>query len=103
VVDQEAPPVLTTRTVEICADGLLLYVAEASYETGTSPLSSWIPIAKYQEDRISEGTVDSSMSTDGPLDVFRRLVEKRIARKSENQHGSSSVSTTPSLQMDVET
>jgi hypothetical protein len=29
----------TTTTTEICADGLLLYVTEASYEPGTSPLS----------------------------------------------------------------
>jgi snurportin-1 len=28
-------------------DGLLLYVAEASYEHGTSPLSSWVPISAY--------------------------------------------------------
>ncbi|KAJ7931192.1 hypothetical protein B0H13DRAFT_1594531 [Mycena leptocephala] len=43
VVDQLQGPVLSTRKAEICADGLLLYVAEASYEAGTSPLSSWIP------------------------------------------------------------
>ncbi len=31
-------------------DGLLLYVAESSYEPGTSPLSSWIPIVGYEQD-----------------------------------------------------
>jgi len=80
----------------------LLYIAEASYEAGTSPLSSWIPIAKYEEDRMS--TTDPSASTDGPLDVFNRLVQKRIARKANasSEYSSSFVSNS-SLQMDVET
>lgn len=30
--------------VEIKSEGLLLYVAQATYEPGQSPLSSWIPI-----------------------------------------------------------
>ena len=32
-----------TGVAEIYSDGLLLYVSQASYEPGTSPLSSWIP------------------------------------------------------------
>ena len=31
-------------TARVQPDGMLLYVAEASYEPGTSPLSSWVPI-----------------------------------------------------------
>jgi hypothetical protein len=73
VVDQLHGPVLSTRKAEICADGLLLYVAEASYEAGTSPLSSWIPITKYEEDGIADGMADSNPPMDdGPLDVFNR-------------------------------
>ncbi|KAF8217803.1 hypothetical protein K438DRAFT_1795674 [Mycena galopus ATCC 62051] len=100
-VDQCEPAatVFTTRTAEIRADGLLLYVAEASYESGTSPLSSWIPITKYEEDPILNGRTESGTTTtaDGPLDVFHRLVEKRIARSSDSEYGSGS------LTMDVET
>ncbi|PFH48083.1 hypothetical protein AMATHDRAFT_76902 [Amanita thiersii Skay4041] len=40
-------------TTSIQPDGLLLYVAEASYEAGTSPLSSWVPIFGYEK-KISE-------------------------------------------------
>ncbi|KAJ7484515.1 hypothetical protein FB451DRAFT_1350374 [Mycena latifolia] len=101
MVDQlQQAVVLRARTAEVCADGLLLYVAEASYEAGTSPLSSWIPIVKYSED----GVTDANASTDGPLDVFHRLVQKRIARNSgsSSEHKSSFV-TNSSSQMDMET
>ncbi|KAF8880030.1 hypothetical protein BD779DRAFT_1676093 [Infundibulicybe gibba] len=40
---------LATFPASIPADGLLLYVSEASYEAGTSPLSSWIPIVGYTD------------------------------------------------------
>ena len=40
---QPTPSQLMSTPVNINADGLLLYVAQASYEPGTSPLSSWIP------------------------------------------------------------
>ena len=36
-------------------DGLLLYVAESSYEPGTSPLSSWIPIVGYEKEEQDQG------------------------------------------------
>ncbi|TFK47555.1 hypothetical protein OE88DRAFT_1665745 [Heliocybe sulcata] len=54
-------------TFEVAPDGLLLYVAQASYEPGTSPLSSWVPIHAYDEGR------------EGPLNVFERLVRRRLA------------------------
>ncbi|KAJ7138456.1 hypothetical protein C8R43DRAFT_893270 [Mycena crocata] len=116
VVDQlpanEATVRLTTRSVEVCADGLLLYVAEASYEAGTSPLSSWIPIVKYDEARVSDGMTDPSTAADGPLNLFHRstlllrsvcrltlqsrLVQKRIVRNS------TSLVTNSSLHTDME-
>ncbi|KAG6899944.1 hypothetical protein C0993_005067 [Termitomyces sp. T159_Od127] len=46
-------------------DGLLLYVKAASYESGTSPLSSWVPIVPY------DGPEHES-----PLDIFERLMFK---------------------------
>ncbi|KAJ7885109.1 hypothetical protein B0H14DRAFT_2699728 [Mycena olivaceomarginata] len=90
---REPKALFTTTTTEIRADGLLLYVAEASYEPGASPLSTWIPIAKYEEDPTPNGMTEST-TTDGPLDVFHRLVQKRIARSSNGG---------PSITMDVET
>ncbi|KAJ6469528.1 hypothetical protein C8R45DRAFT_1017374 [Mycena sanguinolenta] len=86
----------TTKRAEVCSDGLLLYVAEASYESGSSPLSTWIPLTKYEEDPGPDGMTESN-ATDGPLDIFQRLVQKRIARSSDGKHES------PSLTMDVET
>jgi hypothetical protein len=66
-----AKPLTTNSTPvskSIAPDGLLLYVAEASYEAGSSPLSSWIPIAGSQD------TVEAPLSaaTDSPLELFQR-------------------------------
>ncbi|KAJ7723413.1 hypothetical protein B0H16DRAFT_1598795 [Mycena metata] len=96
-VDQPTA-VRTTRTAEVGADGLLLYVAEACYEAGTSPLSTWIPITKYQEVNTMTDPVDT---TDGPLDLFHRLVQKRITRSASKETNPPAIYS--SLQMDVET
>jgi snurportin-1 len=71
-VDSSLPPplILTSLSVELKSDGLLLYVSQASYEPGTSPLSSWIPITGYTEDRSGK----SSKGSDRPLDLFERRV-----------------------------
>lgn len=73
-IDQKSAPVtaFAKQTTEIAADGLLLYMAEASYEAGTSPLSTWIPIANYEESHTSNIKADSIPSADGPLDIFHR-------------------------------
>jgi snurportin-1 len=34
-----------TTSVEVQSEGLLLYVSQATYEPGQSPLSSWIPVS----------------------------------------------------------
>jgi snurportin-1 len=47
-----------TATAKIQPDGLLLYVSQASYEPGTSPLSSWVPIKAYED------------KSGSPLDLF---------------------------------
>ncbi|KAJ7198623.1 hypothetical protein B0H12DRAFT_1165957 [Mycena haematopus] len=93
---REPRAAFTTRRAEVCSDGLLLYVAEASYESGTSPLSTWIPVVKYEEDPTSDAMTEPN-TTDGPLDIFYRLVLKRIARRSDGGCESRS------LTMDVET
>jgi snurportin-1 len=55
-------------SMNVAPDGLLLYVAEASYEAGNSPLSSWIPIARNIENHVTDDRVASA----GPLDLFQR-------------------------------
>ncbi|KIY72341.1 hypothetical protein CYLTODRAFT_417926 [Cylindrobasidium torrendii FP15055 ss-10] len=62
--------------ITVAADGLLLYVAEASYESGTSPLSSWVPIVSYNTiDGMDESAAES------PLDKFNRLVQRRLEKR----------------------
>jgi len=69
-------PAPRTEQVEINPDGLLLYVAQAIYESGTSPLSSWVPLVAPVADEI---TVTEQSS---PLDVFERLIKRRLAGNS---------------------
>ena len=64
---------LQSTQAEIQPDGLLLYVAQATYEPGTSPLSSWVPIKGYEPDvKRIEGGVEVDVPADSPLDVFER-------------------------------
>lgn len=71
VMDIESPqftgPVPRPVQVEIKPDGLLLYVAQAIYESGTSPLSSWVPLAGAPVTDEMAGIEQPS-----PLDVFER-------------------------------
>ncbi|CCM05353.1 uncharacterized protein FIBRA_07567 [Fibroporia radiculosa] len=71
-----APPVVELYSVfrEIRSDGLLLYVAQATYEPGTSPLSSWVPLQAYADDAHKPGREQVSSAQGGPLDVFERSV-----------------------------
>ena len=80
------PHLIEPMAASIQPDGLLLYVSEASYESGTSPLSSWIPISGYDKDLgkekgpEKEERADMSMDCEkssgkgGPLDLFQRFV-----------------------------
>lgn len=54
--------------VRVDSDGLLLYVSQASYEEGSSPLSCWIPNKPVTEH------LEPSTEGDGPLGVFQRCV-----------------------------
>ncbi|PSS37212.1 hypothetical protein PHLCEN_2v945 [Hermanssonia centrifuga] len=72
---------LQSKLAEVRPDGMLLYMAQASYEPGTSPLSTWVPIRTYAENRTSDGNADGGISVprnfssalEGPLDIFERL------------------------------
>lgn len=80
------PHLVEPMAASIKPDGLLLYVSEASYESGTSPLSSWIPISGYDKDLGKEKDPEEEERADvnmdgekgpgkgGPLDLFQRLV-----------------------------
>ncbi|THH06096.1 hypothetical protein EW145_g4322 [Phellinidium pouzarii] len=63
--------------VPIRSDGLFLYVGEASYEAGESPLSVWVPRVSY-ELSYDEATTSANADANGksakesPLDSFER-------------------------------
>lgn len=66
--------------IHLRSDGILLYVAEAAYESGTSPLSAWIPSsvqanAGAPHDR---NVVAGASENEAPLIVFSRLLQKRL-------------------------
>lgn len=73
-LDQVEPKVqieLMEKTVTLSSDGMLLYVSQATYEPGTSPLSLWIPVKTYGEETTT-GTPSSLIPSVGPLDIFER-------------------------------
>ncbi|XP_006463939.1 hypothetical protein AGABI2DRAFT_187358 [Agaricus bisporus var. bisporus H97] len=74
----ESSVTMNSRVVTVSSDGLLLYVAEAIYESGTSPLSTWIPLVSYDDGDSKEPRARES---DGPLDVFERLLCRRLQKQ----------------------
>ena len=54
-------------------DGVLLYVAEASYEPGTSPLSSWIPIAGHDTHRYPNYSLNLFERSSSSRLIYRRI------------------------------
>lgn len=58
-------PVPLLTEVRIRPDGLLLYLAQAAYEPGTSPLSSWVPIGPGYDEAASAGALAEEMTWDG--------------------------------------
>ena len=62
---------LRTEKAQVKSDGMLLYVAQATYEPGTSPLSLWIPIRSYSKDAMAMESSRGS-TTEDPLDTFER-------------------------------
>ncbi|KZV68336.1 hypothetical protein PENSPDRAFT_687312 [Peniophora sp. CONT] len=70
---------LVKGAARVRSDGLLLYVASAIYEPGTSPLSLWVPNGVWRQpvdgQRLESMEEDSAET---PMDVFERLVKKRV-------------------------
>lgn len=59
--------------MELNPDGILLYVAQASYESGTSPLSVWIPSRSLNDPHAGPSAVPAlHPGSESPLDVFDR-------------------------------
>ena len=62
----------------IGSDGILLYVAEATYESGESPLSVWVPRVPFEEPDYSHAHEGERRKDEepreSPLDVFERYV-----------------------------
>ncbi|KAF7291870.1 hypothetical protein MIND_01212300 [Mycena indigotica] len=73
---------LVNISTDVLSDGLLLYVSEASYEPGTSPLSSWIPLVDYN---AGDNLTASASTSEGPLDIFLRRVLRVGAKKDVSQ------------------
>lgn len=70
---------------QIFSDGLLLYLAEATYESGSSPLSNWVPLKplsllstldtednESMEHESDDARTMRTSNLDGPLDLFER-------------------------------
>ncbi|EKM56857.1 uncharacterized protein PHACADRAFT_141835 [Phanerochaete carnosa HHB-10118-sp] len=72
-IDASATVELKTEDMVVKSDGILLYVAQATYEPGTSPLSLWVPVRAYIQDEVT-GHPQSIDTAEGPLDVFERYV-----------------------------
>ncbi|GAB1522300.1 hypothetical protein RhiTH_005414 [Rhizoctonia solani] len=51
------------------SDGILLYVREAGYTSGETPLSCWIPATPLND----------TMDSQPPLELFQRLISKRAS------------------------
>ncbi|THU97476.1 hypothetical protein K435DRAFT_838622 [Dendrothele bispora CBS 962.96] len=75
---------LLPMAFEMLSDGLLLYVSEATYESGTSPLSSWIPLKNYDAAQAyNQHGIAEAMAPDEdtPMNKFERLVRLRMERE----------------------
>ncbi|KAG9033531.1 hypothetical protein FRB95_014710 [Tulasnella sp. JGI-2019a] len=76
----QLPP--TSTTVAIPSDGLLLYVAQASYQPGETPLACWAPLRHPEptpktEDLVSSEPLAQLPSSSSPIDTFELLVKRR--------------------------
>ncbi|EIN09166.1 hypothetical protein PUNSTDRAFT_143736 [Punctularia strigosozonata HHB-11173 SS5] len=113
--EQGNDPVMAMNTMQalIRPDGMLLYVASATYEPGTSPLSSWVPIDAYADEHHPPGAdpgveqhASSSRTQEPPLSMFERLVRRRLAgahvRVQGHVHQSPLTSAAKSMDAEVE-
>ncbi|EGO03405.1 hypothetical protein SERLA73DRAFT_174871 [Serpula lacrymans var. lacrymans S7.3] len=70
--------VVTPSSAHVESDGLLLYVSQATYEPGTSPLSCWIPNKHYSE--VPRDQSPAASTREIPLDLFEKLIQRRLAK-----------------------
>ncbi|KAH8120349.1 hypothetical protein DFH11DRAFT_1559670 [Phellopilus nigrolimitatus] len=63
--------------VPIMSDGLLLYVGEAAYESGESPLSVWVPRVSFECQPRDEGTTGA----DSMAEAFGERSEMLVGKK----------------------
>ncbi|KAG8954900.1 hypothetical protein FRC04_010384 [Tulasnella sp. 424] len=82
------PPMPKTRmdTASFVSDGMLLYVSQASYQPGETPLACWIPaeplpVQDQPADAAPAGPVPS------PLDVFQSLIYRRCVKAKDALEG----------------
>ena len=68
----DIPLDFATTEVNIRSDGILLYVAQASYVPGNSPLSNWIPLMPLSDGTDANTNVQSTMTRGSPLALFER-------------------------------
>ncbi|KIO33772.1 hypothetical protein M407DRAFT_229640 [Tulasnella calospora MUT 4182] len=75
------PPMPKTRadTASFVSDGILLYVSQASYQPGETPLACWIPaeplpVQGQAVEAVPAGPVPS------PLDIFQNLIYRRCVK-----------------------
>ncbi|OBZ77626.1 Snurportin-1 [Grifola frondosa] len=88
---------LRSVLTEVKPDGMLLYVAQATYESGTSPLSSWVPLQTYvnhTHEVVASGS--NAVVSESPLAIFERLARRRLAL---TQSGGAFVGGLPEVDM----
>ena len=67
---QTPPSPLQDVDAPVIHDGVLLYLTEAAYTSGTGPLSAWIPLRSYGNP--GGGKEDDVMMETSPIDLFER-------------------------------
>ena len=70
----QAPPApLQEVEATITPDGILLYLTEAAYTSGTGPLSAWVPLKAYGDPGGGKGEGDDDLAMQiSPVDLFER-------------------------------
>ncbi|OCH95274.1 hypothetical protein OBBRIDRAFT_745930 [Obba rivulosa] len=86
---------LWTIPATVKSDGLLLYVAQATYEHGTSPLSNWVPLQAYTDDAPGRLNAEAAVS-ESPLTTFESLIRRR-----QVLHTGAAIITLPEVDMTV--
>ncbi|KAG8910670.1 hypothetical protein FRC00_007759 [Tulasnella sp. 408] len=82
------PPMPKTRaeTASFVSDGILLYVSQASYQPGETPLACWIPAEPLPvQDQAIEAAPAGPVPS--PLDIFQSLIYRRCVKAKDTLEG----------------